>query len=260
MHKRIIGSAIIMVLTVSQVLFSFPFNLPEVKQAHAATRLGLHVTQEELNIWRSRRNDTSNGINGQTYKDIWDNRILPDANNFRGQSHPGGDGHWDGYTGGGCIPWGQSEVPGRGNGRQLMSSAFVFLITGDTTYATPVKTELLNQITQAGTNFGNTGKYCVTNQDGSTFEIAPWVMRLILAYDYLNAGGYTGFTSQNHSDILTWIHNAGMFFDAKATIQITQNVFGGARNATADYTCTGFACPGGQTTDTHWQGYHVYDA
>jgi hypothetical protein len=36
MHKRIIGSAIIMVLTVSQVLFSFPFNLPNAQEAHAA--------------------------------------------------------------------------------------------------------------------------------------------------------------------------------------------------------------------------------
>ena len=36
MPKRIIVSTIIMVLTVSQVLFSFPFHLPEVKEAHAA--------------------------------------------------------------------------------------------------------------------------------------------------------------------------------------------------------------------------------
>jgi hypothetical protein len=38
MHKRIIGNIIIMVLAISQVLFSFPFNLPEVKEVHAFTR------------------------------------------------------------------------------------------------------------------------------------------------------------------------------------------------------------------------------
>jgi hypothetical protein len=54
MHNRIIGSTVIMVLTLSQVLFSFPFNIPQVKEAQAATRLGLHVTQEELHCWRQR--------------------------------------------------------------------------------------------------------------------------------------------------------------------------------------------------------------
>jgi hypothetical protein len=83
MHKRILISAIIMVLTVSQVLFSFPFNLPEVKEAHAATRLGLHVTQEELNIWRQRRTDNVNTINGFTYQNVYTNRILADANMFK---------------------------------------------------------------------------------------------------------------------------------------------------------------------------------
>jgi hypothetical protein len=36
MHQRITGSTIV-VLTLSQILFSFPFNLPDVKEAHAAT-------------------------------------------------------------------------------------------------------------------------------------------------------------------------------------------------------------------------------
>jgi hypothetical protein len=58
MHKRIIAGITIMVLTISQVVFSFPFDLPQVKEAQAATRLGLHVTQEELNIWRQRMTDT----------------------------------------------------------------------------------------------------------------------------------------------------------------------------------------------------------
>jgi hypothetical protein len=259
MHKRIIGSAIIMVLTVSQVVFSFPFNLPEVKQAHAATRLGLHVTQEELNKWKQRRTDNSNGINGSTYKQIWDNRILPDANNFRGQSHPGGDGYWEGWTGSGCYPK-QTNVPqpGRSNGHKMLKSAFVFLLTGDTSYADPVRSELLNQIAQQGVDFGDINKWCVYNFDGNTFDVSDWVMIYLHAYDYLTAGGYNGFTNTQKANILNWFRNAGNYYMAKADAQIYENVFHGARNPTPDYTCNGWGCPGDPTNPTHWQGYTVY--
>jgi hypothetical protein len=37
MHKRILSGITIIVLTISQVLFSFPFDFSEVKEAHAAT-------------------------------------------------------------------------------------------------------------------------------------------------------------------------------------------------------------------------------
>jgi hypothetical protein len=98
-------------LILIMVVMLYPVLPPEPREAHAATRLGLHVTQEELNIWRQRRNDNANGIGGTTFQSMYQNRILPDANNFRGQSHPGGDGFWAGYTGGGCVPGGQTEMP-----------------------------------------------------------------------------------------------------------------------------------------------------
>src|SRR5688572_2365561 len=98
--------------------------------AFAQTRLGLHVTQEELNIWRQRRTDNVNTINGHTFQSVYQNRILADANSFRSQSHPGGDGHWEGHTGS-CIP--VSSKPGsggtpylNGNGAWMMRSAFNF--------------------------------------------------------------------------------------------------------------------------------------
>jgi hypothetical protein len=74
-----IGAA---VLTLIMVLMLYPALPPEPKEAHAATRLGLHVTQEELNIWRQRRTDNVNGINGYSYKTIWDSRMLSEANTF----------------------------------------------------------------------------------------------------------------------------------------------------------------------------------
>src|SRR5262245_22068499 len=73
------------------------------QSAVAATRLGLHVTQEELTIWRQRMTDNVGTINGLTYQSIYQNRILPDANAFRSQSHPGGDGYWVGKATAGCA-------------------------------------------------------------------------------------------------------------------------------------------------------------
>jgi len=67
------------------------------------TRLGLHVTSDELAIWQTRRTDNVNGINGFTYKNIYDNRILAAADSFKAPPHPNSsrDGRWDGYTGAG---------------------------------------------------------------------------------------------------------------------------------------------------------------
>ena len=133
------------------------------QRAVAQTRLGLHVTQAELDIWRTRMTDAVNGINGYSFQSIYQNRILAGANTFRSQSHPGGDGYWVGYTGAGCVPGGQSVVPGRSNGLNLFKAAFVFLLTGTTSYADAVKTELLNQITLAGTAWDNASKWCPYN-------------------------------------------------------------------------------------------------
>src|SRR5262245_34891730 len=72
----------------------------------AEKRLGLHVTQEELAIWRQRMTDTGNGVGGLTYQTIYRDRILADASAFRNESHPGGDGYWSGPEGTGCVPGG----------------------------------------------------------------------------------------------------------------------------------------------------------
>src|SRR5919197_1866407 len=142
--------------------------------AFAQTRLGLQVTQEELNVWRQRMADNVNTINGVTFQSIYQNRILADANSFKNQSHPGGDGQWVGYTGSGCVPANDQSIRpgsggtpyGRGNGAYLMRSAFNFLLTGDTSYANPVRTELLNQVAQSGTNWANTSKWCSSSLGG----------------------------------------------------------------------------------------------
>jgi hypothetical protein len=238
------------------------------QSAAAQTRLGLHVTQEELNIWRQRMNDNVNGINGYSYQAIYQNRILSDANAFKNQSHPGGDGFWSGGPSSRCFAVDAGDPrPARNAGRKLAKSSFVFLLTGDTSYADPVKTELLNQIAQAGTVWLNRTTWCPYNgtadkggvYDNDAFQVVPWLMNLLFAYDYLKAGGYTGFTAQQKTNIETWFHNAANFWITVTIGTVTYNVMSGAFNTTPDYTCTGGsgACPGVSFGITAYQGNTV---
>src|SRR5262249_37146819 len=152
--------------------------------------------------------------------------LLADGNAFKAQSHPGSDGYWVGYTGSGCVPANDQSInPGRGNGALLLRSAFVFLVTGDRSYADPVKTELLNQIKVSGTNFGDSNKWCVNDLNhlggGNILEIVPWVIRLVTAFDYLNAGGYTGFTAAEKSSVTNWFKAAAGLWDSAQVYIVT---------------------------------------
>jgi hypothetical protein len=199
-----------------------------------AARLGLHVTTPELLEWRRRMTDNVTTINGFTYQAIYTNRIKADADTFVAQSHPNGDGHWEGKTTAGCVPNDATWVPGagssgfnRGNGALMMRSAFTFLLTGDTSYATPVRSELLQQISEAGTDFTDLSRWCYTVLGGSNFlEIAPWLVRLVLSYDYLIAGGYSGFSEGEKTSIKAWfLAAADVFDDAHVDIIVNRSGF-----------------------------------
>jgi len=136
-------------------------------------------------------------------------------------------------------------VPGRGNGQNLYKAAFVFLLTGDTSYADAVASELLAQIAVAGTDWTNSAKWCPYNGtqsqifDSNAFNTLPWLFRLLFAYDYLLAGGYTGFTTQNKTDISNWFEAAGSLWDTVNTGTIVVNFMSGAYNTPPDFTCDG---------------------
>jgi Concanavalin A-like lectin/glucanases superfamily len=181
-----------------------------IPQASAATRLGLFVTQEELNIWRARMTDTVGTINGFTYQSIYQNRIKAPADAFVAQTQPGGDGYWTGYTGGGCMPEGTSG-PGRKSGQLMASAAFVYLLTGTTSYAADVKTNLLAMAANPNLDFTNRSKYCIYSGYQNGVELNNWKIRMILMYDYLIAGGYVspavsgGFTTAEQTTMRTWL-------------------------------------------------------
>ena len=130
-------------LRLGLVLFAWLLLAHAAPAARAATRLGLHVTQEELNCWRQRAGVVANGsltpncsnaemMNGFTFQNIYNSRIKANADTFKNAAHPGGDGYWVGYTGSGCVPANNQSINpgsggtpyGRGNGAYLMRSAF----------------------------------------------------------------------------------------------------------------------------------------
>ena len=256
MHYRSLMHGVLAILGMCTVLS---------QSAVAGTRLGLHVTQEELNIWRQRMTDTVNGVNGYSFQSIYQNRLLANANGFRSQSHPGADGSWVGWTGAGCAPEvdppgsGQRVAPGRGNGADLLRTAYVFLLTGDSSYANPIRVELLNQVAQSGTDWANTSKWCYTSITGiQIFETTGWIMRLATAFDYLNVGGYTGFTPTEKTNITTWIHNAATFWNQATAFDLSSySSYRGIFQTPQDLTCTG--CPGTRMNDAWFNGPPIYD-
>ena len=109
-------------------------------------------------------------------------------------------------------PW----AVGRGNGARMMRSAFTFLLTSDRSYADPVRTELLNLVAQPGLAWSNASKWCTDSSTvggGNQLEMTAWMNRLIFSYDYLIAGGYTGFSAQEKTNILNWLRDMAVAWD-----------------------------------------------
>lgn len=162
--------------------------------AIAQTRLGLHVTQEELNIWKQRALSgpyrSSGDVRSNSPGD-WD-RIVSNKNSFL--SNPSAH-RWAGKTSNSCVTPEGLPAPGRNQGRPLMEAAFYYLVS--TTGAdresvrVAVRDELLAQSATAGTNFANTSRWCPGSPYGPLidenpgFDISNWMTRLLFAYDYI---------------------------------------------------------------------------
>jgi hypothetical protein len=153
----------------------------QVKPAMSATRLGLFVTQEELNIWRQRaatgpyktKGDVSPNSPGD-----W-NRIQKNATDFI--LDPSSE-RWDGQTTNSCFVQ-LSNTPSRKKGVNMRDAAFYYLVTGNTNYRDRVKHALLAQAAVTGTDFGNRTRWCVKGD--STLDVPAWIGRLLFAYDYI---------------------------------------------------------------------------
>jgi hypothetical protein len=175
--------------------------------AIAQTRLGLHVTQEELNIWKQRAQSgpykTAGDVSANSPGD-WD-RIVTNKNTF--MSNPSA-GRWSGQVSAQC--WNISP-PSPGDEVNLMQAAFYAMVASDSTVATAVRTELLAQTAVTGTNFADKVRWCSIpgGEDGAIHDYASWLIRLLHTYDYVKSS----FSASQQTTMNTWFLNAANYMD-----------------------------------------------
>jgi hypothetical protein len=181
------------------------------RNAIAQTRIGLHVTQEELAIWKQRaasgpyktKGDVSTNSPGD-----W-TRIQSNASAFL--SNPSEE-RWSGQTQASCVQNGTASVhPLRTKGEKLRDAAFTYLITNDTRFRDAVKSELLAQAATSGTNWTDSTRWCkgVLGNGEPIFEITLWLSKILLGYDYIRSS-----ISESDRKILdNWFLSAGLFIE-----------------------------------------------
>jgi len=181
------------------------------------TRLGLHVTSDELAIWQDRAvngpykttGDVSSGSLGD-----WD-RIVSRKNTFN--TNPAAV-RWNGQVSN--QSW-HISPPGIDNQQALnmLAAAFYSLVANDATTKTNVHDELIAQAGVTGTNFGDTTRWPTISggEDGWIHDYASWLIRLLHSYDYTKAA----FSGAEQTTMDTWFLNAANYMDKTAQDLIT---------------------------------------
>jgi hypothetical protein len=203
-------------MNLKQLLFakvliaSFAFQLAA---AIGQTRLGLHVTQEELNIWKQRAGDGPYKIKGDVSPNSpgdW-MRIQSNANAFL--LNPSGE-RWSGQTTGACW-WADRKttplLPGRSRGEKLRDAAFSYLVTGNVKYRDAVRSELLAQSETPGSNFADGTRWCNNPPigDSHSHEIVMWLTKILFGYDYIRSS----LSDVDRTRLEAWFRSAGSFWE-----------------------------------------------
>jgi hypothetical protein len=193
-----------------------PAAMP-IQSLLAQTKVALHATQEEINIWNQRR------VSGP-YLDDW-GRIINRANAF--VASPRGEwlGNqqnqaWAGDAVKSCLrlptvyPGGDSGncygADARGYGDYIRDAGFVYMLTGTTSYRDAVRTLLLTQISRPGADFTNITRwptnYIAQDQD---FDIGLWLRKMVYAYSYIRSS----LTASERASIDAWFLHAATWLD-----------------------------------------------
>jgi hypothetical protein len=222
------------------------------QNAVAQTRVGLHVTQEELNIWKERAASgpyKSTGDVSANSPGDW-NRIMNNANAFL--TNPSAD-RWAGQTTATCaVTWGPE--PGRRLGNRLRDAAFYYLITGDVRYRDTVRNELLAQAAVPGTNFADSTRWCPGLGDANpTFDYANWLTRLIFGYDYIRSG----LSTADKNTLDTWFYNAGVFWEKN--IDIGERTYRFPKRNQGDYSVNTGTSVNVYVRITHYGGWTAHE-
>lgn len=235
----------------------------------AQTRLGLHVTQEELDIWRQRANGTD-VTNYKSAGDVsayspgdWD-RIASNTTSF--YNNPSQERYLgptqkctttNGVTTCTTLPFNQAVPRDAGpnptdKGVKTLSAAFYYLVKKNSpTGLTPtpvqiaqkVRAELLAQAAEPGMDMSNTTRWATDLiRDGApAMFIAAWFTRLYFAYDYIDDG--TILSAADKQVLDKWFFDAATYFQAR-NIDVDLNKPYVNRNA-GDYNYSGYAIASG---------------
>jgi hypothetical protein len=114
-----------------------------------------------------------------------------------------------------------SEPPTSGPS-ELRDAAFVALVTGGSAEAAAVKRELLWQASAAGTDFSNRSRWCVgvLMDIPPSFQIAHWMTKLLLSYDYL---GPSAFTVEERAKLNRWFVEGARFLQVDLDRALEKN-------------------------------------
>lgn len=91
-------------------------------------------------------------------------------------------------------------------GEFLLSAAWEYLLTDNTTYGNAVHDHVVNQVAEPNVDYSTFGTLG-TGSDNASFN-AAWVIKLYKAFDYTR----DLYTAGELSDIQTWFYNAGLYF------------------------------------------------
>lgn len=180
----------------------------------------LHVTPEELAVWRERAENGPYRLPGDVSENSpgdWQ-RIVSRANDFLDRPDWR---HWRGNPDERCYQR-KDPAPHDEPATNIRDAAFVYLVTGDDRYRDAARDELLALASEPGTDFGNEDRWCTgaIRDINPGFEIANWFTKLLFAYDYL---GEETFTATEHARLANWFIEAGHFFERELHYDLSAN-------------------------------------
>lgn len=208
-------------------------SIATIFQLQAQTRLGLHVTQEELAIWRQRAANGPYQTKGDVSENSpgdWD-RIVNRAESFL--ENPDEE-LYKGYTGKGCVPHDSKEP--QNIAEKIRDAAFVYLITNNTKYSTAVRKALLAQAAEPSTDFSNRSLWCADflRDRNPAFFYAVWMSRLLFAYDYIKRT----VPAAEKQILDQWFYNAALYFQSNVDNDLSKIW---VNRKVGDYTLSGYA-------------------
>lgn len=171
-------------------------------------RIGLHVTQAELEVWRARAQNgpfKDGGDAGYRTPNDW-NEIASNTSDFMG--NPSADRFTTGESG--CVERGSD--PTLMLRRNLRDAAFYSLVKDDASVRNEVLKELLWQANESSTDFSDRSIWCTEPPESLggdlAFVYAEWMTRLLFAYDYIRPSVSSG----DRSTLDRWFQDAGTYF------------------------------------------------